>query len=196
MRLDIAAVDSLGRPYDIEIQREDKGAVAKRARYNSSLLDANITEPGESYENLPESFVIFIVERDVLKAGLPIYHIHRRIEETGEYFRDGSHIIYVNGENRDETPLGKLMHDFSCANPDDMSYSLLADRVRCFKKDKEEIQKMGRVMDEVRNEGIMKAKRENALRMIQDGILSYEKIAQYTELSMEEVKELAEQKSA
>ena len=56
------AVDADNRVYNIEIQRSDKGAGAKRARYNSSLMDANVTEPGEKYENLCESYVIFITE--------------------------------------------------------------------------------------------------------------------------------------
>lgn len=43
------AVDADNRVYNIEIQRSDKGAGAKRARYNSSLMDANVTEPGEKY---------------------------------------------------------------------------------------------------------------------------------------------------
>ena len=51
----------------------------KRARYNSSLIDANVTEPGEQYEALNESYVIFITENDVLGKGLPIYHIERMV---------------------------------------------------------------------------------------------------------------------
>ncbi len=47
VRLDVFAKDNKGKPYDIEIQRSDKGAGAKRARYNSALMDADITEPGD-----------------------------------------------------------------------------------------------------------------------------------------------------
>ena len=81
VRLDILAVDQEGKHYNIEIQRQDEGADARRARYNSSLLDANLTHPGDRYEELRETYVIFITERDVLKAGLPIYHIDRMIQE-------------------------------------------------------------------------------------------------------------------
>ena len=119
-RLDILAVDQEGKHYNIEIQRQDEGADARRARYNSSLLDANLTHPGDRYEELRETYVIFITERDVLKAGLPIYHIDRMIQETGKPFGDGSHIIYVNAQCKNDTPLGKLMHDFSCTQADDM----------------------------------------------------------------------------
>lgn len=114
IRLDILAVDSNNRIYNIEIQRSDRGADAKRARYNSSLIDANITEAGDKYDALTETYVIFITENDVLKAGLPIYHVDRIIQETGEPFGDEAHIIYINSQIKDETELGKLMHDFSC----------------------------------------------------------------------------------
>ena len=60
--LDIYAVDQNGKRYNIEIQRADRGVGAKRARYNSSLMDANITSPGDHYENLAETYVIFITE--------------------------------------------------------------------------------------------------------------------------------------
>lgn len=45
-----------------------------------------------------------------MKKALPIYHIERVIMETGELFDDKSHIIYVNNEIKDDTPLGMLMH--------------------------------------------------------------------------------------
>ena len=138
VRLDILATDEAGRVYNIEVQRSDKGAGAKRARYNSSLIDANITEPGDNYENLNETYVIFITEHDVLKAGRPIYHIDRMIQETNASFGDGSHILYVNAQIKDNTALGQLMHDFACTSADEMHYQILADRVRYLKEDKED----------------------------------------------------------
>ena len=142
VRLDILAVDTNNRVYNIEIQRSDKGAGVKRARYNSSLIDANVTEPGEKYENLCESYVIFITENDIMKVGLPIYHIDRTVKETGKLFGDESHIIYVNLQIKDESALGKLMHDFSCTDAKDMKYKILADRVRYFKEDEEGVATM------------------------------------------------------
>ena len=101
VRLDILATDSHGRVFNVEVQRSDKGAGAKRARYNSALIDANVTEPGDLYEALNETFVIFITENDVMKADLPIYHIDRVVKETGKLFKDEAHIIYVNSQIKD-----------------------------------------------------------------------------------------------
>ena len=148
VRLDIFAVDSTGKRYNIEIQRDDRGAGVKRARFNSSLVDANILLAGDNPDDLPENYVIFITEHDVLGGDKPIYHIDRTIQETGSLFGDGSHILYVNGSWRDESPVGKLMHDFSCTDPDDMNYALLADRVRYFKEDKEGVQAMCKIFED------------------------------------------------
>jgi len=41
VRFDVFARDSEGKEYDIELQRADKGAGPRRARYNSALMDAN-----------------------------------------------------------------------------------------------------------------------------------------------------------
>ena len=67
----------------------------------------------------------------------PIYNVERVIREDGTAFADGSKIIYVNASCQSDTPLGRLMQDFNCANPDKMHYKELADRVSFFKKTKE-----------------------------------------------------------
>ena len=199
VRLDILAVDKADRVYNIEVQRSDRGAVAKRARYNSSLLDANVTEPGDSYNALNETYVIFITENDVLKSNLPIYHIDRVVRETGEVFEDEAHIIYVNSQIKDKTKLGKLMHDFSCTDPADMRYPVLADRVRYFKEDTKGVATMCRAMEKMRDESIREGERKNAMKsalaMLADGIPN-DKVAKYTGLTLSEVEELVGKKPA
>lgn len=113
VRLDILAVDEANRVYNIEVQRSDKGAGVKRARYNSSLIDANVTEPGDEYEKLNETYVIFITEHDVLGGGQPIYHVDRTIKETGALFGDESHILYVNAQIKDVQLWGSSCTIFS-----------------------------------------------------------------------------------
>ena len=199
VRLDILAVDHENRAYNVEVQRSDSGAVAKRARYNSGLLDANLTRKDDAYDALNETYVIFITEKDVLRGGLPIYHINRIIEETGKPFGDDAHIIYVNSQIKDETALGKLMHDFTCTDPDDMNYPVLAQRVRYFKEDTKGVATMCRAFEEVREESAREAKHEQAIEsaktMLADG-LPYETIARYAKLPIEEVKALDTKKPA
>ncbi|MBO4390178.1 MAG: PD-(D/E)XK nuclease family transposase, partial [Lachnospiraceae bacterium] len=112
--LDIHAKSDSGEEFDVEIQRDDRGANFKRARYHSSMLDAHLLKPADDFNKLPDTYVIFITENDVIGHNRPIYTIERQNITTGKPFRDGSHIIYVNGSNKDSsTALGRLMHDFS-----------------------------------------------------------------------------------
>ena len=192
VRLDILAVDQANRAYNIEVQRSDSGAAVKRARYNSSLLDANLTMKGDSYEQLNETYVIFITEHDVLGDGLPIYHIDRIIRESGKVFGDETHIVYVNAQIQNETALGHLMHDFMCSSAERMYYATLAERVRYFKEEQKGVVAMCKALEEMRkNERI-----EVAQRLLENGKLSYEDIAMVTNLTLEEVKALDQQKSA
>lgn len=188
IRMDVKTIDLEKKQYDVEMQKADSGAKPKRARYNSSLMDANAILPGDATELLPETYVIFITENDVLEGNLPIYHIDRTIKENGKLFDDKAHIIYVNGEVKDDTPLGRLMQDLSCTDPDEMNYKELADRARYFKKDKEGRQIMSKIMEEIINY----EKIEVAERMLNDGEISVDKIAKYLELPVEVVKELAD----
>ena len=189
LRLDIYATDSKDRKFNIEIQRADKGAGAKRARYNSSLIDSNILPAGFEVENLAETFVIFITENDVIGSNKPIYHIERYIKEAEEYFNDGSHIIYVNAGYKDNTELGKFMHDFSVTEPDDMNFKVLANAANYYKKNKEGIQAMCKAMEDM----ITNEKKSAAIRMLEKGKLTKEEIAEYLDLSLSIVEELAEE---
>ena len=196
VRLDILATDSTGAKLNVEVQRSDKGAGRKRARYNSSMMDANLLKKGEDFDKLPETWVIFITENDVMGKGLPLYPIERCFLGTGERFEDGSHILYVNGAYRGDTPIGKLMHDFSCIDAADMYYGTLADRVRFFKESKEGIEIMCRAMEDMRNQTLKEGAINSAKRMLADGILTLEKIAEYAGLPLDEVKKLKAERTA
>lgn len=187
VRLDIHAIDNENKKYNIEIQRSEKGAEAKRARYHSSVMDANSLLPGSNFDDLPETYVIFITETDVMGGNEPLYHINRIVNETGKNFGDEAHIIYVNAAFEDDTPLGRLMHDFLCKNPLDMYYKILADKTKYYKEDEKGVAVMCKIIEEL----IDNEKKESALRMLEDGELSLEKIAKYAGLTLEQVKELS-----
>ena len=191
--LDVHAVDSTHKEFDVEIQRKDAGAGAKRARHNSSLLDAHILKSGDDTENIPDSYVIFITENDVMKGNQPIYPVERyvTIGENKVLFGDGSHIIYVNGEYRGNDEIGKLMHDFSCTNPDDMNYEVLAKKAKYFKQNEKGVATMCKIMEDMRNEAAREATKENARRLLKLGKIKIDEVSDcFPELLDSDVKEL------
>lgn len=176
VRFDVTAHDSEGKVYNIEVQRTDKGAIPKRARYNSSMLDSNITVSGEKYNDLPESYVIFITENDVLGYGYALYHIERVIQETGTLFDDKAHIIYVNGEYRGNDAIGMLMHDFSCKDANDMNYPLLAKETKRYKESTEGVGVMCRLMEELALENRTKGRIDTIIEFMNAMGLSIEQV--------------------
>ena len=148
VRFDVFATDQYGREYNFEVQNANSGADPKRARYNSDMLDLRKLKAGDDFAQLPETYVIFITANDVLGYKLPIYHIERCIMEVGKKFNDSAHIIYVNGENTDDTPLGRLMLDFKQPDASKMSSKLLSDRMKYLKSTDEEVTKMCNIVEE------------------------------------------------
>lgn len=186
---DVLAIDSENKMYDIEIQRNDNGANARRARLHSSLLDTKSLEKGKDYRDLKDNYVIFITENDVLGNGMPITQFDRHDNNTGKPFGDGSHIIYVNGAYQNsESPIGKLIHDFKCAEPDKMYYDELASRTRHFKEQEGGNTNMSSVVDEIKKDvatDIM-----TAIDMISSKKYSLSEVADETGVPLETVQKL------
>ena len=135
--LDVHAVDEVRNEMDIEVQCASDGAHERRARYHSSLMDSGMLKKGQDFKELKDSYIIFIYRHDKFREGLPVYHVDRYVNETHNPFKDGSHIIYVNGSYRGNDPIGLLINDFHQTNPDMMHYDALADGARYFKESKE-----------------------------------------------------------
>ena len=130
-----------------------------------------------------------------MKGNQPIYPVERyvTIGENKVLFGDGSYILYINGKYRGSDEIGKLMHDFSCTNPDDMNYEALAKKARFFKQDEKGVSIMCKIMEDMRNEAELNKAKKMAVRMIKAGKMPLEDIADYTELSLDTIKELAGQ---
>ena len=192
--MDCVARDSAGKQFDVEIQQDNEGASPKRARYHSGLMDMNTLNPGQDFEELPESYVIFITRDDILGYGLPIYHIDRQIKELEEAFQDEAYIIYVNSRNQDDTELGRLMHDLHCKKADEMHSPILAKRMYELKETQKGVELMCHEMEKIYSEGMesgekrgeLKAKKETALSMAEEG-MNIQKIARLVKVSEKDV---------
>ena len=188
----------------MEIQQRDEGALPKRARYHLGILDTNVLNPGEFFDELPDTYIVFVTQNDTLGYGLPIVHVDRIIRENGKEFEDGSHFIYVDSSKCNDTELGRLMHDFHCKNASDMQSGVLAERVRELKETEKGVEQMCREMEEIRHEGVeegrlegietgisvgrLAEKKETAIRLAKDG-MSVAKIAQILKVDIQTAQE-------
>ena len=203
VRLDIFARSADGRIFDVEIQRAKKGAGRKRARFYSAMLDADYLDKGGKFKELPESYVIFITERDALGEGKAVYDIERVMKGSGKSFRDGTHILYISADLTDRnTDLGKLMHDLRCPDPERMHYKALRERARYLKRSEEGIGEMTGEFDrilkakvkeavkETRESSLKEGRKEMARSLLAEGSFSVSKIAKLSKLPVGEVERI------
>lgn len=186
--LDCVAKSGDGRLFNVEIQQEDEGAIPKRARYHLGLMDMNVLNPGEFFDNLPETYIIFVTQDDTLGYKLPIAHVDRIIKENGAEFGDEAHIIYVDSSKHEDTALGRLMHDFHCKAASDMQDGVLAKRIYELKESEEGVTHMCKVLEEIREEGRMEDKMETANNLYKMG-MPLEQIAQAVQVSVQMIQE-------
>ena len=104
------------------------------------------------------------------------------LESRYESFQDEAHIIYVNSRRQDDSELGRLMHDLHCKKADEMHSQILAKRVHELKETQKGVELMCHEMEKIYSEGMesgekrgiekgeLKAKRETALSMAEEGM--------------------------
>ena len=152
VELDVMAVDSSGRWHDIEVQRGDEPR-PRRARHHSAAMDVEALDAGHEPEELPEQWVIFIMEHDPFGKGQGTYLFERAEKLCGERLADGTNLLYANGDYRADDELGDLMRDFHQSEPDAMRNARMAERVRYFKRTPKGMVQMCEIFDEIRQEG-------------------------------------------
>ena len=111
IRLDVYVKDEKNTRYNVEMQMVRKAALEKRARYYRSQMDMDLLLAGESYENLPDTYVIFICDFDLFGAGRYRYTFENCcLEDLNQKLKDGCRFIFLNthGKNREEVP-GELV---------------------------------------------------------------------------------------
>ena len=99
------------------------------------------------------------------------------ITTTGKPFDDGTHILYVNGEYRGDSEIGKLMHDFNCTQADDMIFPLMAEKTRYLKENPKGVSEVCKQMEDLRNESIFEGKILTLIDLVEDGTLTLDKAA-------------------
>lgn len=134
-------------------------------------------------------------EMEVENEVAPILHIKRTVRETGRDYNDKSKIIYINARMKENTDLGRLMHDFHCTKAEDMYSKVLAERVRVLKETQEGVEIMCKEMDKIYKAGELigeergkeKGKYETAMKLLELGARE-DMIAEAVGHSVEEIK--------
>lgn len=96
VRLDLFA-RSEGRVFDIELQVQPREMLAKRYRYYQAAIDTISLEKGAEYDELPESYIIFVCNHDPFGHELPRYTMEMRCREDDSVaVNDEAHWLALN----------------------------------------------------------------------------------------------------
>ena len=193
-RLDITAEDDKGTLYEIEIQRLEEPAPARRVRYYSSVMDSELLRKGVSYDKLPEVYLFYISEEDIWRNGQTVYHVQQSLSLGKKQipYDNGLHTIYVNAEIDDGSNIAKLMQYLKTAKAGDTSQGALSAHVNYLKSPEGGRAKMGEFEKYFTEQGEAKRGKETALEMLKDGE-KLPKIIKYSKLTEADILSLAKQ---
>ena len=102
VRLDVYAKDDK-RIFDIEIQTTKKKNLQKRSRYYQGIIDVDNLPMGIDYDQLKETYIIFLCLDDIFGKDLPVYTFENICVENNEIkLNDGCHKIFFNASKCDK----------------------------------------------------------------------------------------------
>lgn len=173
VRLDALCTLGNGTKCNIEVQRSNNDNHLKRARFNASMITVKDSNPGETFNEVIELYIVYISEFDFLKGGKTIYHVEKVLRETGEPVDDGLHEIFVNTVIDDGTEISDLMACFMKKEVKDPKFPKLSAEVTRLKETEGGAQAVCEVMERYEKLAVSKAlqteKNEKIIRMIEKG---------------------------
>ncbi len=97
VRLDILVTDETGKLFNVEMQVINQHNLSKRMRYYQSAIDVASLDKGAYYDDLNDTYIIFICMFDYFKKGLPVYQFENICTKDSElYLQDGVKKIIIN----------------------------------------------------------------------------------------------------
>lgn len=214
IRLDVYVEDDQNTVYNVEMQSANRGHLPKRSRYYQGTMDVESLTPGEPYEKLKKSFVIFVCSFDPFGKNYMKYTFDNRCQEVRNMpLGDDTTKIFLNTKGKiynvsrelqdalryleesiikeDSLQLAKMIEaQFSKA----MSDQKWRSAVRAMEIRYQELLNEGRAegREKGRNEGHMEERIKIVHTMIQQGATD-EMILQFVGISQKELDQIKNQ---
>ncbi len=144
--MDIVAIDGDGQKYNLEFQMSPPLSFARLETYSSFMIKASLRS-GQEYSELKHTWVIFITnqrywtdtkEKIFDSDPVVLYEICKVIDnQHGRRIRSThSHLYVVDALQDGNDPLGDLMRDLRCTDPDKIKMPALREVETLLKKKK------------------------------------------------------------
>ena len=84
----------------IEMQTSNTGNLPKRSRYYQGTVDLNMISSGAGYDELKQSYIIFINTFDLFGKGFPKYTFENICQESSDlHLDDGAIKVFINAKS-------------------------------------------------------------------------------------------------
>ena len=173
VRLDVYAKDENNTRYDVEMQVV-KEHLGKRVRYYHSQMDMDLLLSGHTYEELPQTYVIFICNFDPFGEKKYCYTFENRcLEKPDLTMGDETKSIFLNAQGEDEGSVPGEMEAFlkfiredtpaTDTSSEDKFVRQLQGSIRSIKRSREMGQRYMLIEDLIRYEAKKEAKKVEAI---------------------------------
>ena len=201
VRLDVYVKDS-DRIFDLEMQASSIDAFGKRMRYYQSMIDIDDLMKGADYNDLKESFVIFICKKSPFEnSNMPVYSFRNTCaEEPSVELNDKTKKQVYNAnayESENDVELKAFLH-FVCSGnaTDSFTEKINALVVQAKLAEAGKTEYMGMNLHD--RDILMIGRKEKAFEIAQTALsmgLSEEQIIKLTNLSPDEISDLKKELS-
>ena len=182
IRLDVRIADDTDTHYNLEMQvknpvsRTGEFQLPKRTRYYQAMLDTDMLQKGQDYDELSPTYIIFFCLFDFFEDSQRIYTFKRRCLENMEIeLADEAAIMFLNtlGTKGDVSPDIQSLFDYINSNSY-MTYEM----------------RMKDIREESLAEGEAKQKLRVAKLMLAKGCYSLQEIVELSGLSIDNIEKL------
>ena len=99
VRFDVLVQAENGKFYDVEMQVSNERNIPKRIRFYQAAIDISFLDKGNSYNNLNDSFIIFICTFDAIGKNRPVYTFENIcLQDKNISLQDGTKKVIINSE--------------------------------------------------------------------------------------------------
>ncbi|MGI5064916.1 Rpn family recombination-promoting nuclease/putative transposase [Treponema putidum] len=196
VRFDVLVQTENGKFYDVEMQVSNEKNIPKRMRFYQAAIDISFLDKGNFYNDLNDSFIIFICTFDAIWKNKPIYTFENIcIEDKNISLQDGTKKVIINSEafkSTEDKDLKEFLEYLKTGKAKSEFTRRIEEMIQTVKQNeqaRQEYRLMSTFEMDARYKGIYETKRETAkiLKQLGDSI---QKIMQVTGLPEEEIKKL------
>ncbi|EMB38878.1 hypothetical protein HMPREF9721_00689, partial [Treponema denticola ATCC 35404] len=121
VRFDVLVQTENGNLYDVEMQVSNEKNIPKRMRFYQAAIDISFLDKGNFYNDLNDSFIIFICLFDVIGKNRPVYTFENIcIEDKNISLQDGTKKVIINSEafkNTEDKDLKEFLEYLKTGKP-------------------------------------------------------------------------------